>query len=192
MCVQRNLLTAALLINSLTPALTFKGVMEIIELKHGELTLCKKLRLNALKDAPGAFSESYTEAAGQPIEYWQRIFESLIPPNKNRMFIAKDSIVYCGSVYALLDTNDSSTGRLGGMWVDSNFRKAGIGAALFNALKIWAAVLKLSQIRLWAEDIDAGAKEFYLGLGFEETGVKDLSRSKIDKNLCEMMFKLGA
>ena len=166
--------------------------MEIVELKKGELTLCRDLRLKALKDAPGAFSETYIEAASQPEKYWEQIFESLIPPSKNRMFIAKDSDKYCGSVYALLDTNDNRTGRLGGMWVDSFIRNAGVGTALFNSVKVWANELKFTQIKLWAEDSDESAKAFYLRLGFEETGVKDLSRSKINKNLCEMKFKLGA
>ena len=168
------------------------NVMEIVELKQGELDLCKQLRLNALEDAPNSFSETFDEARCKPYEYWQHIYESLIHPSRNRMFIAKDTNKNYGSVYALLDEKDNDTGRLGGMWVDSNDRKAGIGVALFNAVRIWAYEQKFTKIKLWVEDTDEGAKMFYKKLGFKETGLLDLSRSKINKDLCEMCYKLDA
>ena len=85
--------------------------MNIVELKQGEIDLCRELRLCALKDAPGSFSETYDEAECKPEGYWQHIYESLVPPGKDRMYIAKDSNKYYGSVYALLDGNDKKTGK---------------------------------------------------------------------------------
>ena len=86
--------------------------------------------------------------------------------------------------------DDKSTGRLGGMWVDSRYRQKGVGVKLFLALKSWAENLGLKRVKLWVEDRDVGAKIFYSRLGFIETGIKDCTNAKTNKNLCEMQFEL--
>lgn len=166
--------------------------MEITELKAGQLSLCKELRLRALQDAPAAFGDTFAEAAGKPIKHWQKVCEFLTISNKNKMFILEDSGNYYGSVYALTDMNEKNTGRIGGMWVDSTVRRKGLGTALFQEVQQWARGQEYSYIKLWVEDIDEGAKLFYARLGFKETGVKDVSRAKIDKDLCEMRYTLRA
>jgi len=164
--------------------------MEIEELKQGELELCKTLRLSALKDAPGAFAETYLDAINESNDYWQNILEALTPPNQSRMFIARDSGQNLGSVFALLDTQSNSAGRIGGMWVDSSYRKTGIGTALFFAVKTWAHDLALNGISLWVDDSKQGPKDFYLKLGFKESGLKDFTRAKINKNLIELRLAI--
>ena len=164
--------------------------MEIVELQKEELGLCKELRLRALKDAPAAFAETYENALECDDDYWDLISSSMVEPNKQRMFIAKESEDYIGSVYAILAMDDKSTGRLGGMWVDSRYRQKGVGVKLFLALKSWAENLGLKRVKLWVEDRDVGAKIFYSRLGFIETGIKDCTNAKTNKNLCEMQFEL--
>ena len=164
--------------------------MEIIELQKEESKLCKELRLRALKDAPASFTETYEDALEHDEDYWHSISSSMVEPNKQRMFIAKASENYIGSVYAILAMDDTNTGRLGGMWVDSRYRQQGVGVKLFVALKSWAKDLGLKRLRLWVEDKEKDAKIFYSHLGFRETGVKDYSKTKTNKNLCEMQFEL--
>jgi len=84
----------------------------------------------------------------------------MVEPNKQRMFIAKESGNYIGSVYAILAADDKSSGRLGGMWVDSRYRQKGVGVKLFLALKSWAKDLGLKRVKLWVEDIESDAKIF--------------------------------
>lgn len=162
--------------------------VKIVELKKGELVLVKELRLRALKDAPRAFAESFREAAQKDDAYWQHMVDALTPPNPQRMFIAQESEWKIGSVFALLDSNDRKCGRLGGMWVHSNYRRRGAGHALVRAVQDWAVRLDLQQIKLWVEDSAGGPKSFYTKLGFAETGLRDTSRSKIDKVLTEMQW----
>jgi len=164
--------------------------MEIIELKQGEFELCKTLRLRALKDAPEAFSETYLQASTESNDYWHNILEALTPPSQSRMFIAIESGQHLGSVFALLDAESSHTGRIGGMWVDSSFRKTGIGTALFFKVKTWADDLGLGRISLWVDDSEEGPKAFYLKFGFIESGVRDFTREKINKNLCELRLTI--
>ena len=56
--------------------------------------------------------------------------------------------------------DDKSSGRLGGMWVDSRYRQKGVGVKLFLALKSWAKDLGLKRVKLWVEDIESDAKIF--------------------------------
>ena len=164
--------------------------MEIVELQKEGAELCKELRLRALKDAPTAFAETYEDALERDDDYWDLISSSMVEPNKQRMFIAKESENYIGSVYAIMTMDDKSSGRLGGMWVDSRYRQKGVGVELFLALKSWAEDLGLKRVKLWVEDRDVGAKIFYSRLGFIETGIKDYTNAKTNKNLCEMQFEL--
>ena len=166
------------------------NVWKIVELQKEESELCKELRLRALKDAPAAFAETYEDALERDDDYWDLISSSMVEPNKQRMFIAKESDNYIGSVYAILAMDDKSSGRLGGMWVDSRYRQKGVGVKLFLALKSWAKDLGLKRVILWVEDRETDAKVFYTRLGFIETGVKDYSKTKTNKNLCEMQFEL--
>jgi len=161
--------------------------IEIVELKSSEASLCKELRLRALKDAPTAFSETYEQVIEFDSSYWELISNSMVEPNLQRMFIAKKSANCVGSVYALIDQNDSTVGRLGGMWVESANRNNGIGVKLFNSHKNWAMKLKFKSIKLWVQESENCAKPFYSKLGFIETGIK---KQCLDKVLCEMQFDL--
>ena len=134
--------------------------MKIVVLQNEEPKLCKELRLRALKDAPEAFAETYEDALERDDDYWDLISSSMVEPNKQRMFIAEESEDYIGSVYAILDMDDKSSGRLGGMWVDSRYRQKGVGVKLFLALKSWAKDLGLKRVKLWVEDIESDAKIF--------------------------------
>ena len=135
--------------------------MEIVELKKDEASLCKELRLRALKDAPSAFAETYEQAIELDNSYWESIANSMVEPNTQRMFIAKDSDKYIGSVYALTDQTNATIGRLGGMWVDSLYRNKGIGKILFNSHRDWAKRLNIKFIKLWVENSESGACLLY-------------------------------
>ena len=80
--------------------------MEIVELQKEESALCKGLRLRALIDAPAAFAETYEDALERDDDYWDLISSSMVAPNRQRMFIAKESEDHIGSVYAILAIDD--------------------------------------------------------------------------------------
>lgn len=101
--------------------------MIIRALKHDEVDLCRMLRLRALADAPDAFGDNYSSAVKRDSVYWTTFIQSLTPPNKQRMFLAQVGETYCGSAFAMLDRDHQGIGRVGGMWVDSKFRRQGIG-----------------------------------------------------------------
>jgi len=132
-------------------------------------------------------SETYDQAIEFDESHWIQITNSMVNPNLQRMFIAKDSNNYLGSVYALIDNTDISVGRLGGMWVESTNRNKGIGMMLFDSHRNWAKKLELESIKLWVQKSKDSAKPFYTKLGFIETGI---IKEHLDKILCEMQFDL--
>ncbi len=164
--------------------------INIIELQDHEGDLCKELRLRALKDSPESFGESFSEANGRSQEYWQKMTKSLTPPGKNRMFIAIDQDAHYGSAFFLLDKDDEKAARVGGMWVDSAFRRKGIGQALLSRIFTWARTNQFEKLKLWVEATPTEVKLFYQKSGFIETENRDTSHSKIDKDIVEMVCKL--
>jgi len=159
-------------------------------LKAGEVDLCQMLRLRALQDAPDAFGERYDDAINRPDQYWQKLAESLTPPSRQRMFLACDGDTYLGFVFAMLDRNNLQTGRVGGMWVDSKFRRRGIGRDLLQAAFEWAQENGFVHLKLWCEDGDVAAHRLYEKMGFVDTDKRNITRDKVDKDLVEMIWSL--
>jgi len=87
-----------------------------------EIELLRDLRLQALKDAPGEFGDSFEEAEKRPLDYWSAMAASLTGQSAQRMFISEINGKSMGSVFALGHAEDRNAGRLGGMWVDATAR----------------------------------------------------------------------
>ena len=164
--------------------------MKIRELDTGEVALLKELRLRALKDAPGEFGDSYDAARQQPDSYWEETAASLTGAARQRMFIAEEGERHLGFVFALGDSRDPDGGSLGGMWVDSTERRRGVATALLEAAIRWATQVGMRRLRLWVADGDTPARRLNLRAGFEDTGERDETREKIDKDLVRMILDL--
>lgn len=164
--------------------------MTIRALQSEEVDLCRMLRLRALADAPEAFGIQYADAVHHDSAYWTKFIQSLTPPSKQRMFLVCFGEVYSGSVFAMLDREHDQVGRVGGMWVDSKYRRQGIGLALLNAVFEWAKENEFHELRLWCEDGDSAAHQLYLKVGFVDSDKRDTTREKIDKDLVEMILIL--
>ena len=164
--------------------------MQIRELTADEAPLLRELRLRALRDAPLEFGDSYLETCEQPDDFWLKTTESLTGNSRQRMFIAESDRRQIGSVFALGDASDPDGGSLGGMWVDSNQRRSGVGIGLTQTVIQWAIQLGLRRLRLWVADADTPAHRLYLRAGFHDSDERDASRSKIDKDLVRMILEL--
>ena len=164
--------------------------MQIRELQVGEVALLKELRLRALKNAPQEVGDSYDAACEQPDDYWLKTAKSLTGNSVQRMFIAEENGCQLGSVFALADPNDPDGGSLGGMWVDSDERKSGVGMALCQIVIEWAARCDFRRLRLWVADGETPAHRLYRKAGFLDSDERDTSRTKIDKDIIRMILEL--
>jgi GNAT superfamily N-acetyltransferase len=159
-------------------------------LEPHEAELHRQLRLQALKDSPGSFRESFAEAAERPISYWQDLNRSVTDAEAHVMFIALEASYPVGSAYGLRDRERSDAGRVGGMWVRSESRRRGVGSALLNEIFDWARQCAFRQLALWAPAQGHAAAALYCRAGFRETGNRRPLASDATVEIVEMRVEL--
>jgi GNAT superfamily N-acetyltransferase len=127
--------------------------------------MVRDIRLHALRDAPLAFASSYAREAEYDEETWQQRVETAI------WFVARDEPDHADPVGLVAGITDRETGgpHLVSMWVDPRMRGRGIGLALVDAVKAWAAP-DAEQLILWVADGNDGARRLYERCGFRDTG----------------------
>jgi ribosomal protein S18 acetylase RimI-like enzyme len=135
--------------------------------------LFKAVRLRALADSPTSFSSTYaTESRLSDDEWIERSKRwSADEAIGYLAFDARDETEACGLVacYAEEDAIGRS-GHIISMWVDPGYRRAGVGAMLIDALKIWARSRGLQQLILMVTSVNQGAIDFYQRIGFQMSG----------------------
>ena len=144
--------------------------MQIRTLEAHEVELHRSLQLRALREAPDAFGETWAEAASCPGKYWQEQTHAVTESGSHVMFLACQNDAVQGSAYGLTDRDRPHAGRVGGMWVDSRYRRQGIGRALLEAVFAWADEQNFTSLGLWAPAHRLAAVSLYRQMGFHETG----------------------
>lgn len=164
--------------------------MQIRTLKAHEVDLHRSLRLRALQDAPNSFGETLAEAELRPLEYWQKSTHSVTETGTHVMFLAYQNNGVHGSTYGLIDHDRPYAGRVGGMWVDSCWRRQGVGRFLLEAVFAWADEREFTTLGLRAPAHSSAAVSLYRKIGFCETGEQRSLPSNITLNIIEMTCKL--
>lgn len=124
-------------------------------------SILKKIRLNALVDAPTAFGETHEAAVSRRDEEWQ---ERASPDSLPRYWLAfKDSEVV-GMIGGGIDKVNRYT--LIAMWVEPKSRGKGLAHALVNNVKLHAASLGYHEIFLSVSPENQTAVALYLSQGF--------------------------
>jgi GNAT superfamily N-acetyltransferase len=159
-------------------------------LEPHEVELHRELRLQALKDSPGSFRETFAEAAERPISYWQELSRSVTDAEAHVMFVAVEASGPVGSVYGLRDRERSDVGRVGGMWVRSELRRRGVGSALLNEIFDWARQCSFRQLALWAPAQSHAAVSLYRRAGFRETANRRPLANDVAVEIVEMRVDL--
>jgi ribosomal protein S18 acetylase RimI-like enzyme len=151
-----------------------------------EADLHRDVRLRALREAADAFADTFADAVARPMSYWDELTRSVTAPDRHAMFLAcaGDSVV--GSAYGLCDPEESRAGRVGGMWVDPEWRRRGIGTALLQTVLAWARERGFTRLGLWAPAHRPEALALYRGARFVETGRRRSMSSNSDREIIEM------
>jgi GNAT superfamily N-acetyltransferase len=144
--------------------------VELRRLASHEVNLHRDLRLRALHDAPDSFGETFADAGGRSITYWEDLTRSVTEPGRHVMFLACEGDGVVGSAYGLLDGARSDAGRVGGMWVEPAWRRRGVGHALLREVLNWARERGLRRLGLWAPAHSPAAIALYSRAGFRKTG----------------------
>jgi GNAT superfamily N-acetyltransferase len=155
------------------PVLGTRSIMGPVALRRlasHEANLHRDLRLRALRDAPDSFGETFADAAGRSITYWESLTRSVTVPGPHAMFLACQGEDVVGSAYSLFNGASSDAGRVGGMWVEPAWRRRGVGRALLQEVCTWARGHGLKRLGLWAPAHSSAAIALYSRAGFRETG----------------------
>jgi GNAT superfamily N-acetyltransferase len=152
----------------------------------------RALRLRALADAPTAFSSTLAREQNYPDDVWHERALGASDGCDRATFIAEDDGRWVGLAtgFARPDDPQRKGPSLVGMFVDGPARRAGVGAALVQAVSAWARACGAERLGLWVTIGNDPAVALYRHCGFRPTGMtKPLPHSPAYVE-CEMMLDL--
>jgi ribosomal protein S18 acetylase RimI-like enzyme len=138
--------------------------------------LIKRVRLRSLADAPYAFGiDSFDEEAALPDSHWHQLAAQVSgqdPPWRDRCvsYVVLEGDDPCATVTCYLCPRVPRRAYVTSAWVDPRHRRSGLGRRLVDAAIGWAAAHGADHLRLWVDDTNPDAAEFYRALGFAPTG----------------------
>lgn len=130
----------------------------------GDEALLRKLRLQALTDAPAAFGSTYERELARTTADWQR----WLSPGVTLLWSDADEAF--GLVAGMRDAADAGIAHLMAMWVHPSMRGSGAADALVSALLGWARTERFAVLRLNVMQDNLRAVRFYQRCGFRPTG----------------------
>lgn len=130
----------------------------------GDEPVLRRLRLEALADAPEAFTSTIAREAARTDAEWQRWLTPGIT-----LFLEDDDGAR-GVVAGVRDAGDDRIVYLMAMWVDPALRGSGAADALMSAHLAWARTAGARLVRLHVIETNARARRLYERHGFRVTG----------------------
>lgn len=140
----------------------------------------RKIRLQALRDAPEAFRETYTHAAGLTPAEWESRVESYQQPGQQLLVVGEADGVWSGMAGAFVDHERDFTGitapihhrgryaTVWGMYTVPADRGQGLAEQLCSHACEWAALeAQVDWLSLDVRDSNTRAIRFYRRQGFQ-------------------------
>lgn len=150
-----------------------------------EWRLLRKVRLQALADAPYAFGSTTDEEAARDDEWWITSVTSL------GWFVAADGTTVTGLI-AAIPPGESGSFQVISTWVAPERRGSGVAEQLVAAVVTWALDRGASALVLDVAENNPRARRFYERTGFAATGAAKPLRSHSGVTTHEMRLELGA
>jgi ribosomal protein S18 acetylase RimI-like enzyme len=147
---------------------------EVRRVRVGEWRQYRELRLEALKDAPLAFEERYSESVAEPDEFWQRRVARGAAGPESGLFVAVDDgrFVAKASCFVESEITEHVSTQIVGVYVSPRHRGNGVAEALLATAIRWAREEpRADRIRLFVMQENQRAAAFYRRIGFRDTGV---------------------
>jgi ribosomal protein S18 acetylase RimI-like enzyme len=129
----------------------------------------KAVRLRALSDSPSAFGSTYLWESQFSEEDWSGRAANLCS-ERGMGYLAFDHGEYCGIAGCFLHEQDPLRADLVSMWVAPEYRRAGVGRLLVEAILAWAGGKGVRTMQLMVTSSNHAAMEFYKRNGFSMTG----------------------
>jgi GNAT superfamily N-acetyltransferase len=142
-------------------------------IRVGEGLRLRAFRLHALADAPAAFGSTLAREQAYAEEVWrQRAAEGAAALERVTVVAERDEQwVGMASGFADAPNEPAQMGPvLVGMFVAGRVRRLGIGEALVDGVRRWAASRGESRLHLWVVSTNAPALGLYRRCGFQAAG----------------------
>ncbi len=143
--------------------------IEIQQLVPSEWKTFKQLRLEALRQDPSSFGESFSEAELKSDETWMAQSKDAFENQSKDTLIAYYDEKPVGLIFVFL-REEPGFGAIGGFWVHPDYRRLGVGKALMSSAETWLSEKSVKQVTLWSNPENEASAKFYEKLGFEYTG----------------------
>ena len=151
--------------------------MNIRPFRADEGMLIRRVRLRSLADAPYAFGlKSFEEESALPDSHWHQLAAQVggqDPQWRDRcvsFVVVLDGEEACGTATCYLCPRVSGRAYFTAAWIDPRYRRQGLGRELVEQAIAWAAAHGADHLRLWVDETNPAAVEFYRALGFIPTG----------------------
>jgi GNAT superfamily N-acetyltransferase len=131
----------------------------------GDEATLRRVRLQALADAPDAFGSTYERELARTLDDWRRWL------SPGATFIAEDRGEPCGLVACARDATVPTVVDLMAMWVAPVARGTGAADALVSQVIAWASGQGARVVRLQVVQDNVRARRLYERQGFRVTGL---------------------
>ncbi len=135
------------------------STVRIREVGADDWEIWRALRLDALRDAPGAFGSILADWADATEDAWRRRLQDV--PFNVVAEVGGDAIGQASGTAPA-----DGAGELISMWVDPSARRSGVARLLIDAVCEWAAASGASSVRLSVRRDNERAIRSYLSSGF--------------------------
>jgi len=142
--------------------------LNVRHLRADEADLHRQLRLEALRESPRAFGDTLEPLERKGADYWNMLTQRVC--SVDAMVVAFDGVRPIGMIYGLRDQQIRQGARLGGVWVDTPYRRRGAGRLLVHSVIAWAQTHGFATARLWVGYEEEAAIALYERCGFVFSG----------------------
>ena len=164
------------------------GVEVVVRrLRSEDVDLLRRVRLAALEDSPNAFGETLEHAR---TSNWPARAVDGADLHDRAVFVAIAGADPIGMVFVKCNSPPEPA-FLGGMWVNPEFRRRGIGRSLVQQSLNFIRSAGQTEISLWVTRGHDDVHTFYRALGFRDTGVTDALRPGSHIFIDELRCSLG-
>ena len=144
--------------------------LNIRPLWANEADLHRQLRLEALRESPRALGDTLEALERKGADYWNALTQRVC--SVDAMVVVLDGERPVGMIYGLRDQQIRRGAKIGGVWVDTHYRRRGAGRLLVNSAISWAQMQGFAMARLWVGHEEEVAIALYERCGFVFTGLE--------------------
>jgi ribosomal protein S18 acetylase RimI-like enzyme len=145
----------------------------IRELRQGETSIYRSLRLRALADSPDAFGSTYGVESQRTREEWEERIKASLSDTYIYNLVAEVEGHPAGMSVCVFDETDRSLCHLFAMWVAPEFRKRGVGRKLVGSAIEWMKSKGAKRAQLSVTEGNQAAFSLYTSFGFVDTGLRE-------------------